>query len=73
MEKNLVQNLENFSGLEHDFFNQELTSLLERHGKVESEINLESLREILAAEIQDVLLQLKRESEMDGAPLQKTP
>jgi hypothetical protein len=63
MGKDLAKDLATNSGLETDFFNQELGDLLGKYGKSADTISLEDLREILASEIQDVLLEMKNKEE----------
>jgi len=74
MGKDLAKDLATHSGLENDFFNQELGELLEKYGKNAETITLEDLREILASEIQDVLIDMKNgpeESPMETPQFKK--
>lgn len=61
-EKNLARDLSRHSGLDESFFNSEFNSLLEKYGRTADEITLADLREILAMEIQSLLLDLKSEN-----------
>ncbi|MEK6774799.1 MAG: hypothetical protein AABY64_12725 [Bdellovibrionota bacterium] len=63
MGKNLAQDLSLNSGLDEDLFNTEFDKLLEKYGKSAQQITLPELREILAQELQDVLLEMKDSSE----------
>lgn len=63
MGKNLVQDLSFFSGLEEKVFNKKFDELLKKHGSSSAQLSLGELREILAQEIQDVFLELKRTAE----------
>lgn len=63
MEKKLIENLSLYSGLDEQTFNRELESLLKKYGSSSEQANLSLLREILAQEIQDLFLELKKATE----------
>ncbi len=60
MEKKLIENLSLYSGLDEQVFVRELDELLKKYGISSQEINLATLREVLAQEIQDVFVELKK-------------
>ncbi len=61
-EKNLAKDLSIHSGLDESFFNSEFNTLLEKYGKTIEGVTLAELREILALEIQNLLVDLKNEN-----------
>ena len=61
-EKNLAKDLSIHSGLDESFFNSEFDTLLKKYGKTIETISITELREILAMEIQNLLVDLKNEN-----------
>lgn len=59
----LLEVLAEASGLPSDLVQQELIELIKAQGKNEKAVTLDDLREILAAYLQDVLVQAKEDLE----------
>lgn len=60
MSSSLAKKLSIHSGLDDAFFNSEFSDLLTKYGKNKESITLSELREILAQEMQSLLLDLKK-------------
>ena len=64
MEKGLIDAVVAATGLPETPIKRELTGLLNEHGKNAEDITLDELREIMAAYLQTVMLELADESEV---------